>query len=318
MSFSSNVKNEICKHDIESNCCALAELSAFVRTSGSISLKGMRNISIDFTTENAAVARRIYSLLKKLYNDPVEVEVRKTNRLKRGNSYKIQFHGNSNILLYDVKVLDSIEFNLLNLSNGVPFSLLKNECCKRSYIRGVFLGSGSISNPEKTYHLEFVNNTEKHAIEMAKLLTNYDLTARIVNRKNYFINYIKESEQIVDVLNIIGAYNSLLKIENIRVIKSMRNNINRIINCETANLSKTVDASVRQTTSIKIIRDSIGLDKLPVSLKELALLRLDNTEASLKELGELMNPPIGKSGVNHRLRKIEEIAATINEERSKK
>jgi hypothetical protein len=318
MSFSSIAKNEICRKNLGENYCALSELAALIRTTGSISLKGRRNISIDFSTENAAIARRIYSLLKMLYHEPADVESRKTNRLNRGNSYRIKFHGDTKKLLKDSLVIDSDEFNLLNLNNGIPFNLLESDCCKRAYIRGVFLGCGSISDPEKNYHLEFVNNNENHARDFAKLLTYYGLTARIVNRKNYFVNYIKESEQIVDLLNIIGAYNSLLKIENIRVVKGMRNSVNRIINCETANLTKTVDAAVRQLGSIRRIRDTIGLEKLPAPLQELAQTRLDNPEASLKELGQLLNPPVGKSGVNHRLRKIENIAENLSEERSTK
>lgn len=318
MSFSSIAKNEICRKNIENKCCALSELSALIRTTGTISLNGRRNISIHFSTENAAIARRIYSLLKMLYNEHADVESRKTNRLKRGNSYKIKFHGDTHKLLKDSNVITENKINLLNFNSGIPFNLLEDDCCKRAYIRGVFLGCGSLSDPEKNYHLEFVNNNENHARDFSKLLTYYELTARIVNRKNYFVNYIKESEQIVDLLNIIGAYNSLLKIENIRVVKGMRNSVNRIINCETANLTKTVDASVRQLSSIRKIRDTVGLEKLPAPLQLLAQARLNNPEASLKELGNLLNPSIGKSGVNHRLRKIENIAENLSEERSKK
>jgi DNA-binding protein WhiA len=319
MSFSSNVKNEICRNNVEDFCCIEAELAAFTRTSGSISLKGFNNVSLEYTTENAAVARRIYSLLKKSYKDSVNVEVRKTNKLKKGNSYRIKFNGDAESLLREMGVLKSLELNPFGFDTGIPFHMLEKECCKKSYIRGAFLGSGSISDPEKNYHLEFVNNNKKHAEDLSILLTNYNLKVRIVNRKNYFVNYIKESEQIVDILNIIGAHNSLLEIENIRIVKEMRNNINRVINCETANLSKTVDAALRQTKNIKEIKNTIGLGNLPTHLRILAELRLENPEASLTELGELLDPPIGKSGVNHRLRKIEKIAENIKrEERNNK
>ncbi|MBN2287167.1 MAG: DNA-binding protein WhiA [Tissierellales bacterium] len=314
MSFSSNVKNEICRSVVSNHCCIEAELAAITRTSGTIFLKGTSGISIEYTTENAAVARRIYSLLKDAYHDTVQVEVRKTNKLKKGNSYKIKFNGDSEELLRDMGLLNALEMNPFDLDSGIPFPMLEKECCKRAYIKGAFLGSGSISDPDKSYHLEFVNNNEKHAQDLSNLLTNYHLKVKIITRKNYFINYIKDSEQIVDLLNIIGAYNSLLEIENIRIIKDMRNNINRVINCETANLSKTVDAAVRQMHSIKIINRTIGLDKLPEHLKILAQLRFDNAEASLIELGQMLNPPLGKSGVNHRLRKIDAIASKILEE----
>lgn len=316
MSFSSTVKNEICHHPIEKSCCILSELSALVRTTGLISLRGNHQISLDFSTENAALARRIYSLLKRRYNMPASVKVSRGRKLKRNNTYKISYLGDAEELLRDVQIIDTADINPFAFNKGIPFSLLEEECCKRSYVKGVFLGCGSISDPEKGYHLEFVNNSELHAQDFSKLLTNYNLKVRIVVRKNYYVNYLKESEQIVDVLNIIGAYTALLQVENIRIVKEMRNNINRVINCETANLSKTIDASLKQIDNINIIKNAIGLDKLPAPFLEAALVRLDNPDISLKELGEMLNPPITKSGVNHRFKKIEEIAEKIIGERS--
>lgn len=318
MSFSSTVKNEICHQPIGNACCILAELSALVRTTGLISLKGNNQISLDFSTENAALARRIYSLLKKRYNMPAGVKVSKGRKLKRNNNYKITYMGDAERLLRDVQIIDTASINPFAFNRSIPFSLLEEECCKRSYVKGVFLGCGSISDPEKGYHLEFVNNSEQHAQDFSKLLTNYNLKVRIVVRKNYFVNYLKESEQIVDVLNIIGAYSALLEVENIRIVKEMRNNINRVINCESANLTKTIDASLKQIDNINIIKNAVGLDKLPAPLLEVALIRLDNPDISLKELGEMLNPPISKSGVNHRFKKIEEIAEKISGERNKR
>ena len=148
-------------------------------------------------------------------------------------------------------------------------------------------------------------------IDLCKLINSFGLNSKVIQRKNSFIIYIKEGEQIVDLLNIVGAHTSLLELENIRIMKEMRNNVNRLVNCETANLSKTVNAAVRQVESIKLIQSTIGLQRLPKNLKEVAELRLSYPDESLKELGEMLNPPVGKSGINHRLRKIEKIAEEI-------
>lgn len=170
------------------------------------------------------------------------------------------------------------------------------------------MGCGSVNDPEKSYHLEFVSNKDEHSRDLEELLNSYDLNSKKILRKEYHVTYLKDSEKIVDLLNIMGAHNSLLDFENVRAIKETRNNVNRVVNCETANLEKIVEASVRQINSIKVLQKYNQIDKLPFNLKELAYLRLENDDSSLKELGEMLDPPLGKSGVNHRLKKIEKIA----------
>ena len=197
---------------------------------------------------------------------------------------------------------------MISFEYGIKSSLVDTDETKKAYIRGAFLGGGSISNPEKTYHLEFVTHDLDYAQELSALINSFGLTSKVIQRKNSFIIYLKEGEQIVDLLNIIGAHNSLLELENIRIMKEMRNNVNRLVNCETANLSKTVNAAVRQVESIKLIQKEIGLNRLPQNLREIAELRLNHPDESLKELGEMLNPPIGKSGLNHPHRRIEMIA----------
>ncbi len=316
MSFSSDIKNEIARQPIDNLCCAKSELSALTRTTAIITLIGGGGLSLDYRSENAAVARRIYGLLKKCYQISSKVSVSKSRKLKKNNTYVVKMDQKVTQILATLELTRTESDNPFDLNKGIPSLAYQGECCQRSYIRGAFLGCGSLSDPEKSYHLEFVNHSETHARDLSKLLTKYGLEARIVSRKNSFINYIKESEQIVDLLNVIGAHNALLTMENIRVIKSMRNNINRVINCETANLAKTVDASMRQVQHIEHIQNTIGLDKLPPPLAEIARLRLENPDISLKELGEMLQPPIGKSGVNHRFKKIENIAENITNERS--
>lgn len=310
MSFSSTTKNELSRIPITDDCCALAELAALVRMSGTIQILGMKNFNLKFSTENAAIARRIFTILKMIYTIDIEVMVRRNRQLKKNNNYLIVINDKS----ISIKILMDVGF-IYEDSNSIfaphynmPERLITNRCCRRSYIRGAFLGGGSISNPEKTYHLEFVTNNEEHALDLSQIINSFGLNSKIVTRKENYVVYIKEGEQIVDLLNIIGAHQALLKLENIRVLKDVRNNINRIVNCETANLGKTIDASMRQIENIEVISKTIGLNKLPKNLRELAELRLEYSDASLKEIGMMLNPPVGKSGVNHRFRKIEEIA----------
>ena len=192
-------------------------------------------------------------------------------------------------------------------------SLLKQNCCRRSFIRGAFLAAGSVSDPEKSYHFEIVCTVPEKARQLQELLASYDVDAKVVLRKRHYVVYIKEGSQIVELLGLMGAHISLMQLENVRIVKEMRNSVNRKVNCETANLNKTVSAAVRQAEDIRYIQEKIGLDKLPMDLEETARLRLEHTEASLKELGDMLSPKVGKSGVNHRLRKLSQIADDLRE-----
>jgi len=314
MTFSSIIKNELSRTEIINECCAKAEIAALLRTTGYITLKGFNKIEIELSTENAAVARRIFKLLKILYNMSTEVSVKKSNRLKKHNNYSIKIEEEKvKTFLQDTELIKDEEINFMNFDFGIPKDLLKKDCCKRAYIKGSFMGCGSISDPEKSYHAEFVNNKEEHGQGLCDIMKTYDINAKLIFRKNYYIAYIKEGEQISDLMAVMGSHNALLDFENVRVVKETRNRINRVINCETANLDKIVDTSMRQIRHIKILKKYKAIDKLPENLRELAYLRLKHSNASLKELGEMLNPPLGKSGVNHRLRRIEEIAEELLE-----
>lgn len=309
MTFSSKTKNELSRLEINKKCCAKAELAALLRTTGYISLKGFNRVEVEFTMENAAVIRRIFKMLKYLYNTNNEISVKKSNRLKRHNCYSVKIDEENVIqFLQDTRLIAGDKINILDFKFGIPKDLIKRNCCKRAYIRGAFMGCGSVNDPEKSYHLEFVSNKDEHSRDLEELLNSYDLNSKKILRKEYHVTYLKDSEKIVDLLNIMGAHNSLLDFENVRAIKETRNNVNRVVNCETANLEKIVEASVRQINSIKVLQKYNQIDKLPFNLKELAYLRLENDDSSLKELGEMLDPPLGKSGVNHRLKKIEKIA----------
>lgn len=311
MSFSAKVKGEIGRHTEMSRSEALAEISAIMKVGGTIGFSG-KGLSFRITTENPASARLIFTLLKKQFNIHSKLMVKKSNSLKKNNIYMVVIDEEMGVreLLQETGILTEVD-GIMGLDYGIHDEMVKTEGERRAYVRGAFLGGGSISNPEKTYHLEFVTHSEEYALELCKLINSFGLNSKVIQRKNSFIIYIKEGEQIVDLLNIIGAHSALMELENIRIMKEMRNNVNRIVNCETANLSKTVNAAVRQVESIKLIQNQIGLQRLPKNLREIAELRLNYPDESLKELGEMLDPLIGKSGVNHRLRKIEKIAEEL-------
>lgn len=310
MSFSSKAKNELVRKMCEDECCQMAEVSALLRMSGTLQLAGLNKINISVATENPAIARLIFKLFKQAFEANTEVRVRKNKTLKKTNTYVIKI-SNATSILNDLGIV-SFENDRFAIEYGLPYKLLEKECCKRAYLRGAFLGGGSVSDPEKAYHLELVTHNEEYSTALLELINdNYGLNGKIINRKNNFVIYLKEGNHIVDLLNIIGAHNALMKFENVRILKQMRNNVNRIVNCETANLSKTVEASIRQINNIQYIINTMGLKALPNNLREIAELRMEFKNASLKELGEMLSPVVGKSGVNHRLRKIEKIADQI-------
>lgn len=306
MSFSSTVKDEIAKLKLSNSTDVIGELTGFIPMCASLKfING--GIEISFNTENAAVARRIFTHLKKNYSEDVEVVVSKSKQLKKNNIYSIilRDESSSKALLYDTEFIRSENVFIKNYS---PYFIKQDIELKKSYIRGSFLGGGSISNPEKYYHIEFVVASEDHAIYLSELINSFGFNSKWINRKDNLIVYIKEAEQISDLLNLMGASKSVLKFENIRVFKDVNNQVNRIVNLENANLNRIVNTSIRQIMDIKLIDETIGLNNLPDSLKEVASLRLSDDTLSLKELGQRLNPPIGKSGVNHRLKKINEIA----------
>lgn len=311
MSFSSTTKNELCQIRGEDRCCQIAELSALIKVSGSIGYSRGKGLSLTLTTENPAIARRIFSAFKRVFGLSAEILIKQNRMLKKANTYLIVVQGAEEILTA-LKIIDHRE-GYFHFEDGIPEGISQKECCLRAYLRGAFLGGGSLSDPEKGYHLEFVTNDETYAEALSQLMERYDMTPKIILRKNHWVVYLKEGDQIVDFLNVVGAHTILLEFENIRIVKQMRNDVNRLVNCETANLNKTVDASYRQIEDIEFIRDRVGLNYLGDNLREVAEMRLENREATLKEIGEMMDPPLGKSGINHRFRRIEKIAEDLRE-----
>ena len=308
MSFSSEVKNELARLPQEGDCCIRAELSALLRMGGSLVLRG-QNFGLSFMTENAALARRMLSMIKHRFDVQTEVLVKRSVRLKKNNLYQLRLLPSTETarLLSELELLPGAD-----AENGKE--ILRTPCCRRAFLRGAFLAGGSISRPSSDYHLELVTENEEFAQLIQKTMRGLSLTARLTDRKKDFIVYMKEGDAIIRFLSLIGAHQALLEFENIRVVKEVRNRVNRVVNCETANLGKTVEAAVRQLDSIRLIQRTIGLSKLPRTLRQAAQLRLDYPEAALRELVELSDGRIGKSGMNHRLKKVEEIADSIRRE----
>lgn len=315
MSFSQDVREELSYTISEARHCNLAELAAITGMCGAVCISAIGRFQIRLHTENAAVARKCFTLLKKTFNisSDVSVRIHKSGE-KRTWIYTllIRDHQVSVSILQALKLLDSHGDVAEQITPANPL-LVQKSCCRRAFIRGAFLVAGSISNPEKSYHFEIVCTSEERALQLQHLIRSFGPDAKIVQRKKHYIVYIKEGAQIVDMLNIMGAHVSLMNLENIRIVRDVRNNVNRKVNCEAANINKTVSAAVRQMEDIRYLERMKGLEKLPDNLAEIAMLRVANPDASLKELGEMLRPPVGKSGVNHRLRKISQLAEELRQ-----
>ncbi|MBS4200317.1 DNA-binding protein WhiA [Bacillus sp. FJAT-49732] len=307
MSFASETKKELTNLEVK-DCCATAELSALIKMNGSISFSN-RILIVNVQTENAAIARRIYTLIKKLYETDVELLVRKKMRLKKNNIYIVRLKKDAEKILRDLKILGEG----LTFVHDIEEELVRKKCCKRSYLRGAFLAGGSVNNPEtSSYHLEIFSLYKEHNDSLCELMNDFGLNSKTLERKNGFITYLKEAEKITEFLNIVGAHNALLRFEDVRIVRDMRNSVNRLVNCETANLNKTIGAALRQVENIRYIEETVGLDILPDKLREIAVLRVEHQDVTLKELGEMVSSgTISKSGINHRLRKIDAIAENL-------
>ena len=315
MSFSSSVKDELSRQMPGARHCQIAETAAILSLCGRVKRSASDHFWIEIHTENVAVARKYFTLLKKTFNIRTDVSIRSGINPGRSRTYivAVREHEEALKVLQAVKLINSqgeIGENLSLIRNVV----LQNACCRRAFIRGAFLAAGSISAPEKFYHFEIVCPTEPKAEQLKNIIATFDIEAKIVPRKKYYVVYIKEGSQIVDILNVMEAPVSLMELENIRIVKEMRGSVNRQVNCETANINKTVSAAVKQIEDIRFIQSVAGLSGLPESLQEMARIRLERPEATLKELGEALEPPVGKSGVNHRLRKLSLVAEELRQQ----
>ncbi len=312
MSFSGKVKDELAGHVNMARHCQIAELAAIFLFCARIEQGENTESALVINAENGIIIKKCFTLLRKTFN--IETSAQKNDE-KTGI-----MSDSTSIVITDRDLVWNI-FRTLKLvgDNGTFYGfeepvnpiLIKNSCCRRAFLRGAFLCVGSMSDPVKGYHLELVTDNERKAFQIQQIIREFELDAKIIRRKKYFVVYLKEGSNIVDFLNICEAHVSLMQFENERIVKEMRNSINRRVNCETANISKTVNAAAKQIADIGKIRDTIGFSNLPQNLREMAMVRLEYPDASLKELGGYLVPPVGKSGVNHRLRKLSEIADEI-------
>ena len=312
MSFSINVKNELANHISNATHCRIAELAALISMCGSVMIDENNNYKIRIKTETQPTAEKIKKLLWKTFKVDVDISTRENAYSKVGRTYTLLVGDHQQAL----KILQATKLINENNEIGENFSITNNivimkDCCKIAFIRGAFMAAGSISDPNKSYHFEIKCNSEKKAKQLIELLENYNIDGKMVARKGGYVVYIKEGEGIVDVLNVMEAHVSLMEMENVRILKGMSNYYNRQVNCETANIKKTVATSVRQIDDIDFIIQNKGIDYLPEKLQDIAWVRKENPDASLQELGEMLDPPLGKSGVNHRLRKICQIAQEL-------
>lgn len=304
MSFSGTVKEELSRQISTARHCRIAETAALLSLCGRFTADG----ALRMQTENSAVIRKYFTLVQKTFNIETEIAVRENRQMKKGHIYYVEIKDDALIRTVLLATKLSREQNsgrTLVLNNSL---LIQQTCCKRAFIRGAFLASGSISDPEKGYHFEIVCPDERKAGQLQELIRSFGIDAKVVVRKKSHVVYVKEGAQIVDILAVMEANMALMNLENIRILKEMRNTVNRKVNCEMANINKTVSAAVKQIEDIKLIEEKKGFQSLNDGLAEIAELRLQYPEATLKELGMMLNPQVGKSGVNHRLRKLSAIA----------
>ncbi|MDE1547709.1 DNA-binding protein WhiA [Jeotgalibaca caeni] len=306
MSYAAEVKKELTTLEVHREH-AKAELMALIRMSGSVSIYNQKLV-LNIQSENAAIARRMYSLLKDHYQVEGELLVRRKMKLKKNNIYIVRLKQGVSELLQELDIFDGLSFK-----TRISDEVMNNEQKERSYLRGAFLAGGSVNSPDTSrYHLEIYSNYEDHNQDICDMMNHFDLNARTIDRRNGYITYLKEAEKIADFLALIGAHNSMMKFEDVRIVRDMRNSVNRLVNCENANMNKTIDAAAKQIENIEFIEAMVGLDKLPSKLREIAILRVENPEISLKELGEMVpSGVISKSGINHRIRKINEYAEKL-------
>lgn len=330
MSFSTKVKEEIGKHLSRSRHCQIAELLALVLATGEVSFQEGQ-LELILHPENELIQKKICLLIDVLFDKQIIYEIHEKYIV-------ISDRDMADKVLQTTKLFDYVDFleedwldeeelsqieedeityvstHSISLQNcQFPKQVIQKNCCKKAFLRGIFLAAGSVSDPSKAYHFEIVVRNKDMAIRVQEVINSFSLDAKITKRKKYYIVYLKEGAMIVDMLKVMEASVNLMDMENVLILKGMRNDINRRVNCETANIKKTVNAARRQIDDIEYIEKTKGLRYLNPSLQEVARLRLEEPDANLNELGEMLNPPVSKSGVNHRLRKISEIAKNLRE-----
>lgn len=321
MSFAYKAKLEVLKLNIANDCCAIAFLSAIIKCSGQLNITE-NGLVVEVFTEIKELYDKVNAIILQYYGKECELDIAEETNIAKSVRYRITLPAEiTDQLLVDLGITGLSEDGFKVINNGITPFVIQDECCRISYVKGAFVACAtsnivikSYNNESKNnsgYHLEFVFNFENLAEDFVQLLASLDIASKVTMRKNCPIVYIKEYQKICDILALVGAYKSVLDLQNEVAIRELRNNVNRQTNCINANLNKTVNASVRQLEAIKIIQETIGLENLEDNLSELCLIRLANPDETLEKLRELCSTPITKSGINHRLNKIIRIADNI-------
>ena len=314
-SFSAQVKEELVRMPLGRPCCMLSELSALTQTSGHLSFRGGGRLSVSYRLDNTGAARRLFRLLKARLNISAALHFTQSPQLGGRRTCVLTLgEADTGALLRALHMLETDEDGLPRLRRTVPRHPMTRQCCRRAFLRGAFLGAGTMTGPEKGYHFEWRSEDDHLSETLEKLLEKCGLPFRVYARGGKQVVYLKGAEQISAALALMGASGSVLKMENIRVQKQMRERAVRAANCDEHNSEKMLDAGARQAEAIRRISLKQGLFTLPGALREIARKRLENPDLSLQELGNSLDPPIGKSAANHRLRRLMEIAASLEEE----
>lgn len=300
MSFTIKVKEEI----IAASSKDKAELSALIKMSGSVGLTN-QCLTLSISTENAKIARHIYQLMESRYQSNPELRHHNKTNLKKNRVYTVFVADHVNDILSDLQLADSF----FGFETGIETSVMEDDEAGRSYLRGAFLATGTVRDPEKgRYQLEIFSVYQDHAEDLASLMKKFMLDAKVLSHKNGFVTYLQKAEDIMDFLLVIGAMNSKDAFEEVKIMRETRNDLNRANNAETANIARTISASMKTINNIIKIMDTVGLEILPVELRQIAQLRIANPDYSIQQIADSIEPPLTKSGVNHRLRKINKIA----------
>ena len=310
MSFSTDTKNELARVIPEKDCCKLAEIAGFLRVTAGFLIAGGGRVRLTMTTDNPAVARHFKGLIRDYFDVDTELDIEKAPAPRKGYSYILTVTDldDSDSILRETGML-MVKQKMNYISDGIYRDIIRTKCCRKAYMRGIFLGAGTISDPQKGYHLEFVLKSNTLAKDLRHLINTFDdLSVKITRRGDKYIVYMKNFQYIRDTLAIMKAYTKVLELEDVAISKEMRNQATRMTNCDNANMDRTLDASERQRLAIRRIREMDAMGKLTPKLRDLAELRESNPDASLTALGEMMDPPRKKSGVNNRMKRIIEFA----------
>ena len=310
MAFSDNIKDSLVREECKWECCARAELAAAILLSGGIAFHGFGKLSLSVFTWHNSVSRYYFSLIKKFFGITCQIRTYKTEQLNKRTRFELSIPNEDVDTLMDKLMLRDAEalFGVRSVPNA---EIIQKGCCRAAFLKSAFLISGSVSSPEKSYAFTIACGNRVLADFALSVMQGYIQGGNVSRRRSQFVAYSKGADAVSALLSAIGAYGAVMELENVRILKDFKNSANRLVNCDNNNIERTISSARTQIEAIRFLDEKIGIDNLPIWAKEIARLRLEETEATLTELGEMCDPPIGKSGVNNRLRRICELAQKL-------